>query len=101
MLLLTRELEIQHPHIVVDNILDRLCAAIVEVRSMLPQTAKGGRTVPLLCRACCVRRIHPGFGWGMESSVVIVSEGAVHVATGTIGVEDDLTPLRCFLAVGA
>src|SRR5215203_3963717 len=44
-LLSTREADASHLHVVLDHVIQRLRASIVEVRPMLPQAAKWGRAV--------------------------------------------------------
>src|SRR4051812_48544916 len=70
-----------------DDIVQCLCAAVVEVRCMLPQRAQRRRPVRLLCRAQRIRRIHPGFRRRMEDAVVGRSfpDGVVRAAVRIYG----------------
>src|SRR5919112_1076315 len=100
-LLLPGELQVQHLHIMLDDSLEGLGAAIVEVGRMLPQSAERRGAVPFLSRPRGVGRVHPGLRGRMENPGVVVGEIAVHMAPRAVGIKDHFASSRRPLAVAA
>src|SRR5687767_9957386 len=73
------ETEVQHTVVVRDDIGERSGAAIMEVWSVLEQSAKRCRAVGLFRRARSVARIHAGFIRLVQTSRVDVTEDGADV----------------------
>src|SRR5204862_7874414 len=81
--------------VMINDVVERLRTAIVEVGRMLPEPAQGRRAVAFLCCPRGVGRVHPSLRGSVQHTIVVVGEPSIDMATRAIGVENRLSPGGC------
>src|SRR3954465_11826662 len=89
LLLFLRELELEHLHVVIDDVVELLRASIVKVRRVMRKAAQRRGAILLLAGAHCVRRVHAGLGRLGQYAGVVGGRPAADVTARAIRVEND------------